>query len=493
MLKIPKSRLLFIVIISLIICSANAYAGTSSPFNPPTEDLGIYVINDGSYLDTGCTYRSGGPLRIKLKVPSVVNDNEVGSDGKLINPQKLINSGLISNSVVIRFPVYDIDSSAYTGGSFAPEIDKVYFNGIYKKDLSGINGTWTDDSLIVPISDLKFISTNSPSAENELRIDIDSGNIGRGEYWCMAVDWVSAEFSAALPYVLVHGISAQADSWDNGSAPGFLSALDSKGVLYERVSLNANGSTVQNAGLLRTLITNFLNRTKSKKVHIIAHSKGGLDTQQMAALGTDFKVRSLSTLSTPHLGSVAADLSIVQKTEADNKVNTGADPNGFAKQYVETWTFGQGPQLPGLNDLTTSAASTALNLGSRGNISPTYTTGANADLNNNNSLEVNESNGLFPGAVHYAAERAWRVLRDFSAVTNVSVNTQKGFFGTKTTLSYETVPTQGPLANDIVVTINSANPTYGQLFGTGNLMANHSTVKNATNANSILNTTIPLR
>jgi pimeloyl-ACP methyl ester carboxylesterase len=474
----------------LLAVAGSAQAQTTSPFQPPEEELGVYVVNSGSGLDTGCTYRGRGPLIIKLKIPKVLNDKQFDGDGKLLDAQKLINNGVISAQAVIRFPVYDIDDKAVTGGTFAPEIDRVSFNGVFQKNLQGFNNTWTDDSLVIPIEDLKF------GQDNELRIDIDTGNVGKGEYWCMAVDWVAAEFDVAYPYVLQHGISASETTWDVAAAPGVISALEDRGVLFTRFSLSqgqgGNGSVAGNAAELLGNVTSFLEPLKAKKVHVIAHSKGGLDTQAMQAFGPEFEILSLSTLSTPHLGSVSADMSIIQKQTADIKINTGADPNGFVASYINTWTFGQGPQLPGLADLTTYAATTALSMGLRGNISNTYTFGANADLNGDNDLTMNESAGLFPGAAHYAAERAWRVMRDFSSAPILSIVKKPGvLWGTNTVLTYATVLAPSPQPNDIVVTLGSANPGYGS--PQGNVMANHSTIKSGALINQILDTTIPLQ
>lgn len=227
-------------------------------------------------------------------------------------------------------------------------------------------------------------------------------------------------------------------------------------------------------------------------MHIIAHSKGGLDAQAMQALGPSFTILSLSTLSTPHQGSVAADLSIIQKRTADDKINSGADPNGFAASYLNTWTFGQGPQLPGLADLTTHAATAAISTGLRGNIGNTFTIGADADLNGDNDLTSNESSPLFPGVAHYAARRAWRVLRDFTAAPILSITTKPGsLWGTRTVLTYSTIVSAQPLPNDIVVTRQSANPGYGAPLG--DVLANHSTVKSGANVDRILDTTIPLQ
>lgn len=465
-------------------------AQTSSPFQPPQEKLGTYIINSSAGLDTGCTYRSGGPLIIRFAIPATMNHAEVNSDGTLRDPQRLIRNKVIGSQAILRMPVYDIDSGAVTDGTYSAEVDRLTFNGVFKKNLTGLNGTWTDDSIVLPIGELRFQSSNSPGVLNELRIDIDVAN--SDEYWCMAVDWVSTAFDAAAPYVLAHGINAQADTWDAGSAPRVLTTLDASGVLYTRFSVTANGTVAGNAAQLLAQIQAFLQPLKATVVHVIAHSKGGLDTQGLQALGPPFTILSLSTLSTPHLGSPAADLSIIQKHDADEKTNAGADPNGFAADYIDTWTFGQGPQLPGLEDLTTYRATAAIATGQRGNIGRIFTIGADADLNHDGQLTSNESAGLFPSSVHYAAERAWRVLRDFSSAPIVSVVQVPGrFWGTRTVLTYRTDQAPTPQANDIVVTTRSANPDYGTPLG--DVLRNHSTVKNGDTVQSILDRTVPLR
>jgi hypothetical protein len=374
-----------------------ALAQNSSPFPPPPEKLGTYVASEGAGLDTGCTYRGGGPLRINIPVPVVVNAQELNADGTLKDPQKLIANRVLSAQAKIRFPVYDIDDKENTNGEFAPEVDQLSFNGRAKKTLEGFNDTWTDDTIVVPIEEIKF------GKDNELRVDIDTANVDL-EYWCMAVDWVAIGFDITP---------------------------------------------------------------------------------------TDFEIVSLSTLSTPHLGSVAADLALIQKQSANDKINNGNDPNGFASAYIDTWTFGQGPQLPGLADLTTYAATAALSTGLRNNVARTFTVGADADLNHDNTLTSNESTPLFPSVAHYAAERAWLVLRDFNSAPMDLTIIPGQLWGTRTVLTYTTNVAPARQANDIVVTLRSANPGYGTPLD--NSMANHSTVKTGANVNAILDATIPIK
>ena len=486
-----RSNLTMLVLsLSLGLSGRSSLAQNSSPFPPPTETLGTYVVNSGPGLDTGCTFRGAGPLRITIPVPKLINDRELNADGTLRDPSRLVANGVVSAQATIRFPVYDIDDQAAPGGGIAPEVDRVSFNARFKKVLAGFNNTWTDDTIFVPIEEIKF------GQNNTLQIDIDTANAGGGEYWCMAVDWVSIEFEATPPYILQHGISANLTTWDEASAAGVLRALNERGVLFTRFSLGAgaagNGSAAANAIELNNLITTFLAPLKADKVHVIAHSKGGLDTQALQALGPEFTLVSLSTLSTPHLGSVAADLSVVQKTAADEKRNSGADPDGYVAQYVDTWTFGKGPQFPGLSDLTTYAATAALSTSQRDNIPNTYTIGADADLNHDNLLTFNESTPLFPyEQVHYAAIRTWQVLRDFTSA-HMTLSTIPGkYWGTRTVLTYVAVVAPAPQLNDIVVTEDSANPGYGTPVI--NVGANHSTVKSGANIERILDLTIPLK
>lgn len=477
----PFSQRSLALACGLLMAQAAAWSQTTSPFAPPEQKLGVYVVNSGPGLDTGCTYRGGGPLRIRLPIPAVVNETQLNPDGSLRDAAALVRQGVIAAQAVLRFPVYDIDDKANIP-DIAPEVDRLSFNGKFYRTLGGFNGTWTDDSLIVPIEELRF------GKDNELRIDIDTAN-SDGEYWCMAVDWVSAEFDVAAPYVLAHGISANVGTWEEDGAPGVLRALDERGVRYTRFSLgvaqDGNNTVAANARELQTQVQNWLQEQKSDRVHVIAHSKGGLDTQGLQALAPEFKLLSLSTLSTPHRGSVAADLSLIQKSEYDDLVAAGDDPDGVAETYIDTWTFGQGPQLPGLRDLATYSGTP------RGNIAKTFTIGADADADGNNELSTAEIAPLFPAVAAYAARRAWMVLRDFSSAT-MSFSEKPGLlWGTRKVLTYTTVLAPTPQNNDIVVSLSSANPGYGTPVR--NVLANHSSVKNAANVNQLLDLTVPIK
>ena len=64
-----KSAVTFLAL-TLNPCLAQTFV---SGFAPPEENFGEYVVTSGPGFDTGCSFRSDGPLIIHLAVPSPVN------------------------------------------------------------------------------------------------------------------------------------------------------------------------------------------------------------------------------------------------------------------------------------------------------------------------------------------------------------------------------------------------------------------------------------
>jgi triacylglycerol lipase len=109
--------------------------------------------------------------------------------------------------------------------------------------------------------------------------------------------------------------------------------------------VNFAGPLGQRAADLKNEITNILSRTKSDKVHIIAHSMGGLDARYMIArLDMGDHVASLTTIATPHFGSSFAQwlidhgdpaIEAISKTALDLKGLKDATPKACAAMNVE--------------------------------------------------------------------------------------------------------------------------------------------------------------
>lgn len=84
--------------------------------------------------------------------------------------------------------------------------------------------------------------------------------------------------------------------------------LEQKGCKVFFGNQDANGSIENNALQIMHSLENALKQSGESKVNIIAHSKGGLEARYLAShMGYAGKVASITTLSTPHHGSVTVD------------------------------------------------------------------------------------------------------------------------------------------------------------------------------------------
>lgn len=297
---------------------------TASPFSPPVGNDRTFVTESGTGLDTGCTYRKGGPLEIRIDVTRHVS--AVDHNGRLVNASTLKDHGVVAPFAVLRLPAFDVDSSPSTGE--APEVDSVTFNGvpIFQVEsgissLTGINDGWELNEFYVPIEVVAFPeraafgSTPEPRA-NVVRVNIDEGS-APDERWCTAIDWASLSIGAMSPTVLVHGNNSDAGFWDRHL---FSFILERSGLPYDgcrkycQQPLNIPTASVQDNGdFLWPLIPGIVRSFGADSYHIIAHSKGGLDSRQyLSKAPSDLQLLSHTTLSTPHNGSLLADLSVAR-------------------------------------------------------------------------------------------------------------------------------------------------------------------------------------
>lgn len=108
------------------------------------------------------------------------------------------------------------------------------------------------------------------------------------------------------PIVLVHGIAAKQLRIINAFGQ-IGKELQKEGYKVFIADNDGFGSIENNAEQLKAFINKVLEETNSEKVNIIAHSKGGLDAKYMITkLYMEDKIASLTTLCTPHKGSVIA-------------------------------------------------------------------------------------------------------------------------------------------------------------------------------------------
>lgn len=129
---------------------------------------------------------------------------------------------------------------------------------------------------------------------------------------------------ATFPIVLVHGIARfdilkviirdklniPDDGRDDQFAyfKGIRSHLEANGFNVSAPNLAFAGSVDSRADGLTNHVNGVLQSTGSAKVHIIAHSMGGVDARHMIVdKGMVDRVATLTTIGTPHLGTPVAD------------------------------------------------------------------------------------------------------------------------------------------------------------------------------------------
>jgi triacylglycerol lipase len=142
--------------------------------------------------------------------------------------------------------------------------------------------------------------------------------------------------SQAAPIVLVHGILGfnQLTLGGERVAEYFRSipeALRGDGhFVPEPPRLNWAGSVAERAGDLKNYLQSH-RQIGGQKIHIIAHSMGGLDSRFMISkLGMEDRVWSLTTIATPHHGSPIADIVIEESNPVLTKFieHLGVDVKG---------------------------------------------------------------------------------------------------------------------------------------------------------------------
>ncbi len=290
-----------------------------------------FVADTGGYLDQYLFRKDVLDEKLTFKIPITryySNQMKFDGDGFLTNYYELINEGILPSTVVLTLRIWDVDhDSLYDGngdGIPDPEVDYVYVNGHLvvdsqgrPKKLTSGNNTWSVWSVEIPMQWLKFpqskgtTSTSPAEALNRVAIDIDVPATG---YWAVKCDWGSLKIETGpRPVVLVHGFQLQGGLADGRTSwSKWYNFQTGEGWLTDHlipasaVRLGGWDSYEYNAALLAAHIAGIKNEYGVDKVHIVAHSKGGIDSR--AYLGGHNDVELLVQIGSPNSGAQVANL-----------------------------------------------------------------------------------------------------------------------------------------------------------------------------------------
>lgn len=269
----------------------------SSPIAPPKCDDSTFVIDSGPGLDTGCTFRSGGPLVFTIRITRYIGE-----------PEKLQAHHLVN--VTLEMPAFDVDFDANVQG-VQPERDRVKINGnvVPEEFLRGANDVWRLNEFSIPIDFLR-LPTNPGNGtvvpvDNTISIDIDVANTE--EAWCTSIDWAAIKIEVPRPVVMVHGIFSGPSTWDLWE--GNLATFGIPNKAIDFAPLFPFIDTIQNnASSIAMKIADLRQHWGVDKVNLVCHSKGGLDSRHfVGVVDSDNSVGRLIQIGTPNAGSPLVD------------------------------------------------------------------------------------------------------------------------------------------------------------------------------------------
>lgn len=290
--------------------------GTGSPPDqPPTPDDRTFVVSVAS----GC--RSQSVLTIQIPVTRYLGPTDSQS-GALLNWEQLVSAGLLSELATLRIAAFDVDYNG-SGSGCAPERDGVTFNDYFAGHLTGRNRKWHIVKFAIPIQALKFPAAPGENglgpaeALNTLRIDIDT--LPGQQSWETAIGWVSLEIKCMSPVVLIHGNSSDGEFFER---QGFTAKLDDLGIPWDNSIALAPLFRAANARVLLDAIPPVARQFGVDSIHLVVHSKGGLDTRAYLANYhanqlPPYQVLSYNSLSTPHNGSLLAEVAQTRAAVAE--------------------------------------------------------------------------------------------------------------------------------------------------------------------------------
>lgn len=346
-------------------------------------------------------------------------------------------------------------------------------------------GSWKLRTVTFPAALLKFpaqasIGSTPKPEPNTIDIDPDTMNVGG----CINIEWVRLSFKAMSPVILIHGNNSDGGFFVR---QGFAGALTAAGIANDS-SINLNGvpggaeTIARNAFRLQCLVPHIVRSFGVNSIHIVAHSKGGLDARlwlsqfglsnatgsapffsscgQLGNAKHAFSVISLTTLSTPHLGSALADLSLAAEASGialfglsvydmrDLGLSDAGTPN-----LTTFFTSVFNPTLPQTTDYRMLGGDT--NLNGDGVISSFPVDEYAPARSESSQLRDTFATPITgPAKANMLATVLYRFLASVSSVSVRSVSSASLIV----TITHPVpAPTVAPAPNDLLVTLGSAN------------------------------------
>ncbi len=300
----------------------------------PKADDRTFVYVDDEELSADETYVANGTNGLGVtRYAGLTIDSPNG--GQLVHAWELKSAELATDATLTI-----VAWGVQVGSSHA-----VYFNGGAKRgDLQvSPDCTWSSTTFPIPLEDVKFPGARGDNGQKPVAEPNEVKIVVGGTPTCLRFRAAILSVKLMSPIILIHGNNQEGSFFVDR---GFTAGLDQKHLLWDNsINLPTNPREVNarrlndnpdgpNEADIPAILTSF----GVDGVHLVAHSKGGLDAREYleryypsrkcvggvapgAECSTDFPcegegavckrpfdVLSLTTLSTPHNGSVLADI-----------------------------------------------------------------------------------------------------------------------------------------------------------------------------------------
>ena len=444
-------------------------------FAPLNADDRTFIGYPQNSVDQGCKYAADGDISFTINVTRFVG--QLNANGYLANPTTPVYYGVISSTAVLTINAWDVDSDGQQHPESNPEVDQVVFNGFtLDKPLAGTNASWSSTPYQIDIAKVKFaavgdVDSGTPGVPgvNTITIHLDTQNPHSQRLWCTGVAWASLQIKAMSPIILIHG-NGQTGAWF--STHGFASYLNALGIPFDDTITMPVGSIDDHAAELVSLISNRVQALGVNHIHLVAHSKGGLDARAYLATyyhpkgrGGWFTALSLVTLSTPHFGSLLADIDLKQSQGylihglgaanllplAGKLLSTCAQPvdpgrANLTTTYLSKFNARNTPLLPTSTSYLAVGADADTDDNGRIDFGPDH---VSALVDDDNCLSLVEDD-LGDTAVEYLVNSAYQTLKNDASLSVKYIPGVGGYYALNQVASVA-----GHL-NDVLVTIASA-------------------------------------
>ncbi|HEX7168065.1 MAG TPA: hypothetical protein VF230_13895, partial [Acidimicrobiales bacterium] len=315
------TALTFFVVASGAVGIASTPAIASEPGRTTRsvrDGVTTYRVTDGFDLDR-YMYRSSNPLDFGFDI-NAYQATRTDASGF-----PTIEHPLYASEFLLTVFAFDVDEEQ-------GERDDVYVNGHQVGTLAGVDGQWSVNSFYVPGRWIKFGPSGTPTIRNNMHVDIDVDAAG----WAVEVAWAElAVRPGPEPVVMVHGLNGASDGDGNGFNDQWDEAreyyTDQEPRLGDRLAapvLTDKGGVETDSAKLSDAVDDLLGDTGFNRVHVLAHSFGGL-TSRRYAFDNLGKVGKLVMVATPNGGSeLATD---VCKAQRANGLIRFVDPARWTK------------------------------------------------------------------------------------------------------------------------------------------------------------------